>query len=248
MVQGDEVWERLGFTPGEGKVYSAVLSSENATLQYIHEQTGLERRSVYDIINKMVNRGLVAYLTEGKHKIYRATDPKNMMAWYEEEAAETEAKKKALEAELPRLRKAFFASKPSFDARVYRGKEGAKALFTEMLGYKDHYFIGGNWGLIKYIGASWWAGWDRKRVEKGIRWHDLITSEPKMLAKHPLPDRLYEHKVLPPEFGSPNVIAIFGDRVANIYWSDTLFIFEINNRDIAENYLNYFRYLWKAQK
>ncbi|HIH19551.1 TPA: TrmB family transcriptional regulator [Candidatus Micrarchaeota archaeon] len=88
-----DIWQKLGFSDGEGRVYEAILHSENATLQSIHEATGIERRNVYDIINKLISKGLVAYLTENGHKIYRTTDPKNILSFFEEEGKEIENKK-----------------------------------------------------------------------------------------------------------------------------------------------------------
>ena len=117
-----DIWQKLGFSEGEGKVYISILHSDNATLQSIHEATGIERRNVYDIINKLISKGLVAYFIENRHKIYRINHPGSIMAYLEEEEKELAEKKKALSDELPSLLKAYQSSKPSFDVRIYRGR------------------------------------------------------------------------------------------------------------------------------
>lgn len=117
-------------------------------------------------------------------------------------------------------------------------------MFNEMLEYKDHYFIGGNWGVRKYLGEQWHDAWERKRVEGKIWWHDIVTA--KFLAKEPKGKHAYyERKVLPPEFEGPNVVFIFGNTVANVYWGEPLVAVAVENEAIAKNYLNYFHYLWK---
>jgi DNA-binding transcriptional regulator GbsR (MarR family) len=243
MGSNKELLSRIGFSDGEGKVYEVIMGSENASLQYVHEQTGMERRNVYDIINKLVSKGLVTYFTDNKRKIYRATHPKNILAYFDQQQNDIEKKKELFAQGLPELVKQYEASKPEFNARIYRGKEGIKALFNEMLDYKDHYFIGGNWGIVKYAGREWWDLWDRKRVARKIWWHDIITAA--FLAKNPPMKKYYEYRVLPEEFGSPNVILIFGDRLVNLFWGEPLLAFEIENKEISENYLHYFNYLWK---
>ncbi len=243
-----DILQKLGFSEGESRVYQAILHSENATLQSIHEATGIERRNVYDIINKLISKGLAAYFIENGHKIYRLTSPKNILSYLDEEQKEIDEKKIVLEHELPALIRAHEAAKPEFDVRIYRGKEGIKSLYNEMLDYTDHYFIGGNWGIIKYVGREWWDRWDGKRIKKKIQWHDIITSKAKFLADQAPLKKYYKYKVLPPEFGSPNVILIFGNRTVNLYWGAPLLAIEVENDAIAKNYIAYFEYLWKTLK
>ncbi len=243
-----DIWQKLGFSEGEGRVYEAILHSENATLQSIHEATGIERRNVYDIINKLISKGLVAYVTENGHKIYRINHPGSIMAYLEKEENELAEKKKAMAEELPALLKAYQSSKPSFDVRIYRGKEGAKALFNEMLDFPDIYFIGGNWGMVKYLGKEWTDRWMERRIRKHAWMHDILTVKPKLIANYPSPKQFYEVRTLPQEFGSPNVICVFGNRLVNIYWGESLFAFQIENEEISKNYVAYFNYLWKTLK
>ena len=241
-----DIWGKLGFSSGEGRVYEAIMNSDSATLQHVHEQTGIERRNVYDIINKLISKGLVSYFMENGHKVYRLTSPKNILSYLDDEEKSIGEKRAILSAELPKLMKLHEAAKPQFDVRIYRGKEGIKSLFNEMLDSTDIHFIGGNWGVVKYVGREWWDRWMEKRITKRVRMHDIITASANLIAEYPPPEKYYEFRVLPPEMGSPNVIAIFGDRVVNIFWGENLFAFQIENAEIAENYLNYFNYLWKT--
>lgn len=63
-----EELKALGLTEGEIKVYSAILNLGIATINKIHEKTGLERRTIYDVINKLIEKGLISYTTENKKK------------------------------------------------------------------------------------------------------------------------------------------------------------------------------------
>ena len=47
----------LGLTNGEIKVYSAILHMGSSTINNIHEKTGMERRAIYDILNKLIEKG-----------------------------------------------------------------------------------------------------------------------------------------------------------------------------------------------
>ncbi|MCX6771106.1 MAG: hypothetical protein NTX79_03555 [Candidatus Micrarchaeota archaeon] len=240
------IWQRLGFSDGEGRVYESILNSEAATLQSVHEHTGIERRNVYDIINKLISKGLVAYYTENRHKIYRVTHPNKILTYLEDEEKAVSEKKALLARELPSLIKKHEAAKPAFDVRIYRGKEGVRSLFTESLGVSDHYYIGGNWGSVKYLGEEWWGMFMKKRIVRRIWMHDIVTARAKFFEDYKTDREYYEVKTLPPEFGSPNVIFIFGNRVANIFWGENLFAFVLENEEVAKNYVSYFNYLWKT--
>lgn len=246
MAQKEALWGKLGFSAGEGKVYEAIMNSDNATLQHVHEQTGIERRNVYDIINKLISKGLVSYFTENGRKVYRLNSPKNILTYLEEEEKGLNGKKELLTSELPSLMKLYEAAKPEFDVRIYRGREAVRAVFNESLEFRDVHFIGGNWGMVKYLGKEWVDRWMEKRSAKKTWMHDILTSPVKYMVDYPIPKHYYEFRVLPPEFGSPNVIFIFGNRVVNLFWGENIFAFEIENEDIAKSYLSYFNYLWKT--
>ena len=246
MVDKTGFWAKLGFSAGEGRVFDAILHSDGATLQLVHEQTGIERRNVYDIINKLVSKGLVSYFSENRHKVYRANHPSKILSYFEEVEQEIGEKKAALASEMPSLLKAYNASKPAFDLRIYRGKEGVRAIFTEMLDFPDQYFIGGNWGIPKYLGKEWFERYTKKRIARKIRMHDILTVPSQFLEQYSISRQYYEARTLPSEFGSPNVILIFGNRLVNIFWGEPLFAFVIENDEIAKNYVSYFNYLWKT--
>ena len=59
-----EYLRKIGLTSGEIKVYSAVLEIGASSLNKIHEKTGIERRNIYDILNKLIEKGLVSYVIE----------------------------------------------------------------------------------------------------------------------------------------------------------------------------------------
>ncbi len=242
-----DVWKKIGFSDGEGRVYEAVLRSESPTLQTIHEQTGIERRNVYDIINKLISKGLITYNIENKKKVYRATHPNKILAYLDEQKQEIEEAKHAVGKELPELIDIYKSGKDDIKVEIYRGKEAVKAMYEDMLNYKDNYFIGANWGVKRFLG-NFWGKWNERRVERKVAWHDILIAETldKGMPSYKQEEKLkyYEYKVLPPEFHSPHFIVVFGNKVANCVWSEQPFAFVLENKEIAKNYLDYFWFLW----
>ncbi len=67
--------KEIGLSDGEVKVYTAVLELGIASINKIHEKVGIERRNIYDILNKLIEKGLVSYTLEKQVKVYQCTYP-----------------------------------------------------------------------------------------------------------------------------------------------------------------------------
>jgi predicted transcriptional regulator len=243
-----DLWKKIWMSEGEGKVYEAILKTETASVQKIHELVGIERRNVYDIINKLIAKGLVTYTTENRKKVYHVTHPNKIVEYLDEKQGDIVEAKKELEKELPALVKTYENTKSEVSFQVYRGKEGMKALYEEFLTEKHNYFIGANFAIKKYLG-NFWTRWNARRTEKKVFWHDIVTAKtydmdlPMYFKDEKL--KHYEFKVLPREFDSPHFIVVYGNKVGNLLWSEPFFAFVIESEQVARNYMDYFHFLWK---
>jgi HTH-type transcriptional regulator, sugar sensing transcriptional regulator len=242
-----EQLKELGLSEGQIGVYSACLELGIASLNQLHEKTGIERRNIYDILNKLIEKGLISYIEEKGKRTYQCTHPNKIRE-------EAEAKQQALQQLLnilPQITAQYNEAKPSIKAEVYRGDDAMKALMNEALEYKEIYFIGGNSGVENAAGLKFWfKHWMEQRVEKRIMLYDLVDhgtfleglppSDIKIHKKH-----YYKYCQLPKDLSSPMVILIFGNKVAQILWSKQSFAFVLESREITESFMKYFHYFWK---
>ena len=131
---------------------------------------------------------------------------------------------------------------------TYQDEAGVKAVFDDMLDYKEVWFIKGNDGIKKYF-PKYWEKHNRERIAKNVFWHDLIDAK---LVSNLFENQqrhkvlYYEYKVLPPELSSPHVIAFYGNKVVNIIWGEKTILTVIEDEEIRKSYKNYFDYLWKS--
>ena len=228
--------KELGLSNGEVKVYSALISIGTSSLIGIQEKTGIERRNIYDILNKLIDKGLATYVTENKIKVFQCAPPKKL----QEKLSAKEKKLAELKNKLSDISSVYESSKPAIRAEVFRGKEGIKSIFEDTLNYGEVYFISGGHYVIKFL-PEYWLSYNRRRIERKIKWINLWRHD---LKEKIQPLELEKIKILPKEFsGNPNVIFIYGNKVANVLWSD-FFAFAIDSKAVAENYKNYHKYLW----
>lgn len=236
-----EILRKIGLSEGEIKVYQAVLDLGMAPIHSIHEKTGIERRNIYDILNKLIEKGLVSYTDENKKRTFQITSPTQLIGYLEEKKKEIDNSKAEIEQILPEIMSKYKSKKPGIKAEVYRGIEGVKAVFEDSLNYPITYWIGGARYLPKMY-PDWFYSWTKRRAKKKVKWIYLMKHELKKEYK-PLP---YETvKFLPPEFsGSPTFTGIWGDRVVQVIVGSEFFAFIIESKELADSYRAYHKYLW----
>ncbi|NQU97982.1 hypothetical protein HQ533_00805 [Candidatus Woesearchaeota archaeon] len=241
-----EELKELGLSDGQIAVYQAVLELGISSLGKIQEKTGIERRNIYDILNKLIEKGLITYTVEKGIKTYQCTHPNKIL----EEIKKKELSLKKLENQIPKIKDLFNLSKPEIRAEVFRGNEALKALMDEMLEYKETYWIGGNSGVETIPLKNWFGHWMKRRVEKKRMLYDLVDHgtfleglEPHDIKTHK--KNLYKYCQLPKDLRSPLIMVVFGNKVAQILWSKQSFAFVLESEEIRESFMKYFHYFWK---
>jgi sugar-specific transcriptional regulator TrmB len=233
----------IGLSEGEIKVYSALLDIGRAPLNRIHEKTGIERRNIYDILNKLIERGLVTYVLENKRRFFQLSHPTKIVGYIEEKRLGLGKTKEALEKELPQIIEKFSAAKTEIGAEIFRGPEGIKAVWEDMLNHKGIYWLGSGRYVPKKF-PSFFAQWNKKRIVKKIRIYNLLRQE--MRREIGKPWQFESTRFLPKEFsGNPIVIAIWGNKLGNFLYGESLFAFVIESKELADSYRLYHKYLWE---
>lgn len=236
--------KEIGLSLGQIKVYGALLELGPTRLNRLQEKTGIERRNIYDILTKLMEKGLVTSVKEDKNKVFEPTSPGNLM-----EAIQQKKKAlKELEQEMAQIK--LIRNPDQVGATVYRGNDSMKTLLEEILKEKTSYWIGGNGEVEKTSIRSWFKRWMKRRVEKKKMMYDLVDYgtyledlKPGDLKKHK--ESYYKYRSLPKSLSSPMVVILFGNKVAQILWSEQSFAFVIESKKIKKSFLKYFNYFWK---
>lgn len=233
---------KLGLSDGEIKVYSTLVSSGSARINKIHESTGIERRNIYDILNKLIEKGFVSYINENGTRLYSVGTPEKIINYLLEKETKLSEIKKEAEKAIPEITRALNSRREEIYAEIYRGGEGMKTVFEDSLNYPEIYWIGGGRYMPKQY-PTWTANWTRKRIKRKVQVFYLARNE---LREEVRKTYGYEKmKFLPPEFSkSPIVIGIYGDKVVNYLFGKTILATVTKSKDLAESYKAYHKYLW----
>jgi len=229
--------QQSGLTPVETKIYLTILELGSASANDVARKSGIHRRSVYDAMERLIEKGLVAYMKEDEHRVYQAADPERLLSRIDEQ-------RRDLQKILPELKLKYSMSKEHEQTLFYKGKEGLKTIFAEQIeDAKEVMVFGGNLRageIIKY----YFPKYTTRRVEKKIAFRIIYCSDDRR--EEPIP--LAKVRYLPAGYGSLAATNVWGDKVAILIWTENPLGILIKNREVAKAYKEYFELLWGLAK
>jgi len=230
-----EILENLGLSNIESKVYLVLLELGSVTASKIAERSGIHRRTVYDALETLIEKGLISFVIEANRKYYQAESPERLMEILK-------AKEEELKKELPELlSKRKLAKKPQ-EATIYRGKKGLQNVFEDIFKTKKAIYLFGSSGKFKEIfGEPYMENWLRKLEEAKIKMKVILSKKARDLIK----SLNAEVRYIKEEYVLPSSTTIYGDKVLIVIFTSQPFGMLIRSKEVSETYMKHFDLLWK---
>lgn len=239
-----QIFEEIGLSPNEAKIYETLLSTGESSVAHLSVKANIHRRNIYDAMNRLVQKGLVSPIFQKGENRYQAVHPDKLLEVMKE-------KEQKLTAVLPELRKKFGEERQEEAAYIYKGKEGFKNYVRDVLRLgEDAYSLGAKglmYGLSKELSKDVWQAVKNKKLSICTLYDPRVREQ--------LPEVMKseggEKRILPAEYATDGVLDIFGDHVvtfANVEVgkvSDDTTIFVMVNRQLAESYKTWFKFIWE---
>src|SRR3989344_6523543 len=128
--------QELGLAKNEARIYETLLREGECGVSTISTKSEVNRRNVYDSINRLIEKGLVFEVRTALENRYHAVEPAKLTELIEE-------KQRALSTVLPEMGKLYYGTPRKEEVFVYRGIEGWKNYLRDMLRIgEDNYTIG----------------------------------------------------------------------------------------------------------
>jgi len=234
-----EQLRQAGLTENEAKVYLTLLEIGPKTASTLAKRTGLHRRLIYDIADRLIKKGIIGYIIENKKKIFSASHPKRILELIRE-------KQEAIEGIMPEMIAMFSQEndKPRQETNFFKGIEGLKAIFEDQLQERKEILILGANTKAYDLMEIYFHWFDKKRVKDKIKTKIIFNKTDKKL-KIPLS----EIKYLPEKYSSNMAINIYGDKVAILLWKkEKPIAILIKDEEIADAYRKHFEMMWRLAK
>ncbi len=233
----------IGLTNSEIEVYLALISMGTSPAGKLAGHVKLYRKNTYDALARLMEKGLVTSVIEGKIRYFQAKNPDNLSNYMDEMAEKISEQKSSLGPVIAQLKRQYNNASPEIEAEIYRGNDGIKTILNECLECDEVRFIGAT-GDVETRLQYFWPKYNEKRMEKKVLWKLLLVHEARN--KKITESKYYEYRMLPKELSGPNVIYIFGDAVANVLWLEKPLAFVVRHKHLADSYRRYFHYLWRV--
>ncbi len=239
-----EPLENIGLTKKEAEVYLKLIELGSASATQIIQKVGLHRAVVYDLLERLIEKGLASFVIKGRKKHFEATNPQRLL----EIEREKEDKIKEILPHLLELSQ--FTSK--LEVKIYKGREGLKTMFENIIssGIKEWLVIGSSGRTIKLM-PEYLQIFQKRRAKAGIKTKALMIDNETGRQRGKELNKLEatEVRYLPKNITTPTVIQIHDEKtILHSNTSETPFIIVIENKDITKSFREYFETLWKLSK
>jgi HTH-type transcriptional regulator, sugar sensing transcriptional regulator len=250
-MMDEKILEKIGLTPGEVKVYLTLLKLKTTTTGPLVEESHISKSKAYEILERLTKKGIVSQIKEDGIKHFQATEPRRLLALYEEKEAEMHANKKLLQQTLPELEASYHAITEKQEISVFRGYNGLKSIFMDIiatLNTEEEYLVfcaveppESFKGFLKEFSEQR----IRKKIKEKIICNDQMS---KTYLQQLMKESPIEVKTIFPEFNTPAVFNLYGNKTALLLWSKAPLGIIIENSEITNSFRQYQTVLWNLGK
>ena len=234
-----KILENLGLTAVEIEVYLAIIDLGSCLAGEITRKTGIHRRTVYDAIERLVEKGVISYIKTNNRKYFEAYPPKKLLEIVRE-------KESLINSAIPELQKRFEFSKEKKETLFFRGKQALKTIFDDQIEEGKEVLVIASTIEVNKILEYYFPKFNLQRKEKNIKLKMLFSESlkgDKIIKRIPLAEIRYL-----PKHESNVSTNIYGNKISIVVWGENPTATLIKEKAIADAYKNYFGMLWQNSK
>jgi sugar-specific transcriptional regulator TrmB len=242
-TEAQKIVEGLGFSELEARGYLGCLEAENGSNTQIARKSGLNRITNYEVLKRLIARGVIAEVKGVKVKKFTAVEPKTLVRLAKEKIT-------AAEDALPQLEA--LSQKNTFKPRIvfYEGIEGVKSIYENSLSASGEILTFTNPDDVReLLGDLYVDRYVRERVKRGIRVRGLAPDTQKGLAEKEIGEQVLREVRLfaNAEYPIGNEIMIYDDKVAVFSGKDRMGLI-MQNKPLAESFRSIWNMAWDRQR
>jgi len=244
------ILEQIGLTESEAKVYMALLKLGETTAGPIVNEAKVTRSKIYDILERLKNKGLISYIIKESIKYFSATSPSNILDYLDEKEEEIITEKKAVKNLLPQLEQQYKKIIENKIAEIYIGMKGMQNAFNllvkEFSKKEEYYAFGAGKGENVEKIQIFFDRLHRERIKKNVKTKIIFNKSSIGLFKSQEESNLVQVKYLIES--TPAAINIYKNYTIIAILIEEPITFLIRNNDVASSFKAYFKVMWNVAK
>lgn len=236
--------EQYGFDDKKAKVYLATLELGTGKAHEIAKNTKIERPTVYEVLNKLIQDGLVSMYEKRGIKHFVAEDPAKIQK-------QLQQKERSFSELMPELLSLFNILKAKPKIRYYEGIDGIKTILQDTLTPKNKKLRGilSVVDLFKIPGQEFMDSYVAKRIEEKIQLRVIRSRQKDVPEYWPTSTQaLRELRYTPAQMVFSMTMYVYDNKVGLISSRKENFGMMIESEEFSENIGNLFEALWKISE
>lgn len=245
----EKLLEEIGLTKGEIKVYLTLLEIGQTTTGKIIEKAQISSGKIYEILDKLINKGLVSFIIKEKTKYFQASSPNRIIDFLHEKEKNLKEKERELEKEIPLLLEFQKSTKQKYETKLFRGLKGIQTAIFEALtdlGSKDEILAMGIRSSKKEHYNLLWQRWHSERIKRKIICKAIFSDKGTEYYKSLKKMKYTEIKVL--SGITPSAIDIMGNKVLIFTYGEEPSCLLVSNEEISRSFTTFFETMWRIAK
>ncbi len=236
MNKVQEILQDLGFEEREVRIYLALLKNYSLTALQISKEVRIDRTTTYDILERLINKGIVSTSVRNGTKHFTALKPRELLLHFKEKYG-------LLANILPELNKITSQTKEPVRCELFQGKDGLKIVLKDLINSKKDYEVIGirkeYEDILGYFNEQGVLKLDQFKVKE----YGLVEKEIKF---NKLKQGVYRY--LNRKLPSPVTTLIYDNKVIFFIWTEPYFAILVENKIFAKGQEEYFNMLWATAR
>jgi sugar-specific transcriptional regulator TrmB len=237
---------KIGLTEGEARTYIALIELGSSTAGPIVKKSGIAYSNIYDVLNRLIEKGIVSFIIKNKTRQYQAVSPSNLLLYIEKKEKELNVQKEALKKAIPELKKLQEIT-PKEEAEVFIGEKGLRTCYEKMFENKkpedEHmFFYIHKESYGKKADLFYFSIKDilKNNSIRGISNEYGRKSEWNAQSKYA--------KIRYSTFPIPGNMEVCGDNLLLTSWTGQAMGVLIHSKELTEDFKRYFESVWKIAR
>ena len=248
-----EILEELGFSDKESAVYLALLAVDSATVAEIAKKAEIQRTTSYEILDGLLQRGLVSKYKKHKKIYFSAGDPRRLISYLEREKEESIKKIEIQKSKVTEVMGEFLSlleprsTKPKVE--FYEGEKGMREAYEDTLNADGEILAYANVETMHEGLPNFFPEYYARRVEAGVKIKAVMPANAVSLDRAKKDrEELRESVILSDEQQtfSPEV-NIYNNKMMIASWKEKMAVI-IESKELADLQRVIYKIVWDALK
>lgn len=242
----------LGLTKGELKIYEALLELGETTRTKLAKQSGVSPSKIYDVANKLINKGIISVVKKNGVQHFKAANPERLKDFLAIKQAELDQENKLIDQLLPSLLSKYNIHQEQVDVEVFYGWDGMKTAFNDLIKSLNkgdfNYVYGAGQGLDSSQADIFFSQYYLRKKKKGFGTKIIFNEN---LRNNPRRIKLFKEAPNQMRFLDQTTFAeinTYKDTVLFILLLKQPLVIRVKSIEAANSCKEFFNTLWNISK